>query len=145
MKTFLRQAEDILEVAVAADGDARNLAILIDSQGGMRMLDPMGWSLPALCAEFGACAVYTVERRAQTVRVEGWGGGERCLIQRNLAPRRTSDLPGMAASGHLVKRLIHAGPGTGTRFTDEPGVRESSQNEREATGDLRSAQLALAN
>ncbi|MCX6632205.1 MAG: hypothetical protein NTW28_31730 [Candidatus Solibacter sp.] len=93
MKTFLRQAEDILEVAVAADGDAGNLAILIDSQGGMRMLDPVGWSLPALCAEFGARAVYTVERRAHTVRVEGWGGGERCLIQRNLGPHRQGTAP----------------------------------------------------
>ena len=52
----------------------------------MRMLDPYGWSLPALCAEFGAAAVYTVERRGRTVRVEGWGGGERCLLQRNLGP-----------------------------------------------------------
>jgi hypothetical protein len=93
VKTFLRQAEDILEVAVAADRDAGNLAILIDRQGGMRILDPTGWSLPALCAEFGAHAAYTVERRARTVRVEGWGGGERCLIQRNLGPRRLSDLP----------------------------------------------------
>ena len=108
VKTFLRQAEDILDVAVAADGDAGNLAILIDRQGGMRMLDPIGWSLPALCAEFGANAVYTVERRAQTVRVEGWGGGERCLIQRNLGPRRTSDFPGMPAAGRpmmLQRRL----------------------------------------
>jgi hypothetical protein len=67
--------------AIATPAD---LAILIDRQGGMRMIDPKGWSLPALCAEFGAAAVYTVERRAGTVRVEGWGGGERCLIQRDL-------------------------------------------------------------
>jgi hypothetical protein len=111
VKTFLRQAEDILDVAVAADGDAGNLAILIDSQGGMRMLDPVGWSLPALCAEYGARAVYTVERRARTVRVEGWGGGERCLIQRNLGPRRLSDLPASPASAHpmmLQRRLPEA-------------------------------------
>jgi hypothetical protein len=87
---FLRQAEEILDVAVEGDGNAGDLAILIDRQGGMRMLDRTGWSLPALCVEYGADAVYTVERRAQTVRVEGWGGGERCLIQRNLGPRSQS-------------------------------------------------------
>jgi hypothetical protein len=95
VKAFLRQAEDILDVAVEGDSDAGDLAILIDRQGGMRMLPPTGWSLPALCAEFGATAAYKVERRAHTVRVEGWGGGERCLIQRDLSPRRPADLFGM--------------------------------------------------
>ena len=95
VRAFLRQAEDILDVAVEGDSESAGLAIVIDRQGGMRMLDPQGWSLPAMCEEFGAAAVYTVERRGRTVRVEGWGGGERCLIQRNLSPRRPSDLPGM--------------------------------------------------
>jgi hypothetical protein len=95
VRAFLRQAEDILDVAVEGDSDNSGLAIVIDRQGGVRMLDPQGWSLPAMCAEFGAAAVYTVERRGRTVRVEGWGGGERCLIQRNLNLRRPSDLPGM--------------------------------------------------
>ncbi len=50
-----------------------------------------------------------------------------------------------SSTDDLVKRLIHGGPGGGTHFTDEPGVRESSQSERGATGDLPYAQLALAN
>jgi hypothetical protein len=95
VKAFLRQAENILDIAVEGDRDGGNLAILIDRQGGMRMLDPQGWSLPALCAEYGAAAAYKVERRGRTVRVEGWGGGERCLLQRDLTPRRVSDLSGM--------------------------------------------------
>jgi hypothetical protein len=93
VKAFLRQAEEILDIAMSGDGDAGDLAILTDRQGGMRMLDPKGWTLPALCAEFGAAAVYTVVRRGRTVRVEGWSGGERCLLQRNLT--RPSDLPWM--------------------------------------------------
>jgi hypothetical protein len=105
VKAFLRQAEEILDIAV--EGDSSNLAIVIDRQGGMRMLDPQGWSLPALCAEFGAAAVYTVERRGRTVRVEGWGGGERCLIQRDLTPRRPSDLPGMG-SVYCSQRMLAA-------------------------------------
>jgi hypothetical protein len=88
VKAFLGRAEEILDIAMAGDSDAGDLAILINRQGGMRMVDPKGWSLPALCAEFGAAAVYTVERSAGTVRVEGWGDGERCLIQRDLVPRR---------------------------------------------------------
>jgi hypothetical protein len=95
VRAFLQQAEDILDVAVEGDSESSGLAIVIDRQGGMRMLDPQGWSLPALCAEFGAAAAYTVERRGRTVRVEGWGSGERCLIQRNLSSNRSSDLPWM--------------------------------------------------
>jgi hypothetical protein len=108
VKAFLRQAEEILDVAMAGDGDGNDLAILIDRQGGMRMLDANGWSLSALSAEFGGAAVYKVERRARTVRVEGWGGGERCLIQRNLGPRRPSDFSGMPAFGHpmLLQRRL---------------------------------------
>lgn len=86
MRTFLSKAEEILDIAVSGNGEAGDLAILIDRQGGMRMLDPKGWSLPAMCAEFGGDAVYTVVRKAHTVRVEGWGGGERCLLQRDLKP-----------------------------------------------------------
>ena len=97
MRAFLQQAEDILDIAVEGDSESSGLAIVIDRQGGMRMLDPQGWSLPALCAEFGAAAAYTVERRGRTVRVEGWCSGERCLIQRNLNPRRPSDLPWMTS------------------------------------------------
>ena len=107
VNAFLRQAEDILDVAVEGDSDASDLAIVIDRQGGMRMLDPNGWSLPALCAEFGATAAYTVARRGRTVRVEGWGGGERCLIQRNLSPRRVSDLPGMRVA-YAEQRFLAA-------------------------------------
>ncbi len=88
VRGFLRQAEEILEIAMSGDRDAGDLAILIDTRGGMRMLDPSGWSLPALCAEFGGAAVYSVARRGSTVRVEGWGGGDRCLLQRDLRPGR---------------------------------------------------------
>ena len=83
MRAFLQHAGDILDIAVNGDGSLQDMAILIDHQGGMRMLDPTGWSLPALGAEFGATAVYKVERRGTAVRVEGWDGVQRCLLQRN--------------------------------------------------------------
>jgi len=50
-----------------------------------------------------------------------------------------------SSTDELVKRMIHAGPGAGTQCTDEPGVRESSRSEPEATADTHSARLALAN
>jgi hypothetical protein len=107
VRAFLRQAEEILAIAVAGDSDASDLAIVIDRQGGMRMLDPKGWSLPAMCAEYGASAAYKVQRYARTVRVEGWGDGERCLLQRNLSPRRPADLSGMR-SAYAEQRLLTA-------------------------------------
>lgn len=45
------------------------------------MLDPSGWSLPGLAAEYGAAAVYRVVRRGNSVRVEGWNGSQRCLLE----------------------------------------------------------------
>ena len=50
-----------------------------------------------------------------------------------------------SSTDELVKSLIHVGPGAGTECTDEPGVRESSRSEPEATADTHSARLALAN
>ncbi|HXB70275.1 MAG TPA: hypothetical protein VNY05_18645 [Candidatus Acidoferrales bacterium] len=105
MSAFLQQAEDILDVAVAGNTyGAGDVAILLDRQGGMRMLDPAGWTLPAMSAEYGATAVYKVERRSGTVRVEGWGGGLRCLIQREVRPRETTQfLPWQPTLNPLVR------------------------------------------
>jgi hypothetical protein len=50
---LLQQAEEILDTASRA-GIGPGMMILIDRQGGMRMLDPTGWTLAALTAEFGA-------------------------------------------------------------------------------------------
>ncbi|MEO8373111.1 MAG: hypothetical protein ABI806_28255 [Candidatus Solibacter sp.] len=103
MSAFLNRAEEILEIAVAGTGDAGDLAIVIDRQGAMRMLEPAGWSLPAMCAEFGAAAAYRVERRGRTVRVEGWGGGDRCLLQRSLEPSSRATFPPFARPNFLEK------------------------------------------
>ncbi|HEV2445232.1 MAG TPA: hypothetical protein VGS58_04900 [Candidatus Sulfopaludibacter sp.] len=87
VSAFLRQAEEILEIAAAGNPESQNAAIVIDRQGGMRMLDASGWTLPALSAEFGAASVFKVERRGGAVRVEGMAGSERCLLQRNSPAR----------------------------------------------------------
>jgi hypothetical protein len=70
--------------------------MVLDRRGGFRMLEPAGWSLPALAAEFGAEAVYKVEHRGSSVRVEGWNGFERCLLQGQ-------------TSGERARRILGAG------------------------------------
>jgi hypothetical protein len=105
VRAFLQQAEDILDVAASGDSSLHDVVIVMDRQGGMRMLDPTGWSLPALSAEYGATAVYKVEKRGGTVRVEGWDGFQRCLIQRNLSSARLFQLPGMGQLAHAMMLL----------------------------------------
>lgn len=58
------------------------MVILIDRQGGLRMLASAGWSLAALTAEFGASAVFRVNKGQGVTSVEGWAGADRCLIER---------------------------------------------------------------
>ena len=90
MSVLLRHAEEILEVAVRGE---EQVAILIDRQGGVRMVDPTGWSLPALRQEYGAGYVYKVDRHAGLLRVEGWDGTQRCLLERPVGRRPVAPLP----------------------------------------------------
>jgi hypothetical protein len=84
---FLRQAEEILETAELG---SQEVAIAIDRRGGVHMLDPTGWSLPAMRAEFGADAVFKVERRGSTIRVDGWDGFRSCRLEKCVASPRTA-------------------------------------------------------
>ena len=83
---LLRNAEQILETAVAAQGpEAQDCAICISSSGAVRMVaDPASWSLAALAYETGAAAVYRVERRGGQVRVEGWSRSGECVLRRQM-------------------------------------------------------------
>jgi hypothetical protein len=96
VSAFLQQAEEVLDTAFHGDGD-QDVVIVIDRRGGMRMMDPTGWTLPAISAEYGATAVYRVERSGGATRVEGLCGSERCLLQRKNPPStfRGIGMPGM--------------------------------------------------
>lgn len=86
MDAFLRDAEQILETAVAAESGPVEHLIAILRTGSVRILsDAGGWSLPALAAEYGASAVYRVTRRGRTARVEAWSLGRTCVLTRELA------------------------------------------------------------
>jgi hypothetical protein len=121
VRGFLQQAEDILDVAAGGDSSLQDVVIVMDRQCGMRMLDPAGWSLPALAAEYGATAVYKVERRGAAVRVEGWNGTERCLVQRTLSSGRLFALPGMGTSGYRASGTTDSGEQGAGRLTGSLG------------------------
>ena len=97
---FLRDAQEILDTALAGDAAAADWAVVVDGQGGIRLLDPAGWNLSALAAEFGARSVFCVRRRAGRVRVEGWSGPRSCVLERETLPR-----PGIRFSPRSFPRL----------------------------------------
>jgi len=109
VSAFFRRAEEILEIATTGAGALGDTLMVLDRQGGFRMLNPEGWSLPALAAEFGAEAVYKVEHRGSSVRVEGWNGSERCLLQGQNSRQRASGLLGLPV-GAQAKMFKLAAP-----------------------------------
>jgi hypothetical protein len=107
VNVLLHHAEEILEIAVRGNEE---IAIVIDRQGGVRMFDPAGWALPSLRVEYGAAYVYKVERRAGMLRVEGWDGVQRCLLERPGRLRPVAHLPGMTAILPVVPCRLMAAP-----------------------------------
>jgi hypothetical protein len=79
--TLENRTETILDIASTPGSDMAGV-IVMDRQGGFRMMDGTGWSLTGLAAEFGAECVFRIERRAAGVRVEGRKGLETCLLER---------------------------------------------------------------
>jgi hypothetical protein len=105
VSAFFRRAEEILQIATSETSDLGDTLVVLDRQGGFRMLEPTGWSLPGLAAEFGAEAVYRVERRGLSVRVEGWDGSQRCLLQGQTSRNRAYGLFGAPFSQATTLRL----------------------------------------
>jgi hypothetical protein len=108
MDAFLQHAEDILAVAAAGGGRSSDVAIVVDRQGAIRMVEPSGWSLAGLEAHYGAASVFKVEQRGPAVRVEGWERDQRCLLQRNLQRQCLADLPGFAVVPQASTALLPA-------------------------------------
>ena len=98
MSLLLRQAEDILETATMGSGE---VAIAIGHRGNVRMLDPAGWTLPALRIEYGAATVFKVERRGGRIVVEGWDGDRHCRLEKSLSKTAVALLPGMPQASAL--------------------------------------------
>jgi len=101
VSAFYRHAEEILDIASAGDGGLGDTLLVLDRQGGFRMLEPAGWSVAALAAEYGAAAVYKVQRRGEAVRVEGWDGSHRCLLEGESSGARLRKLLGAVVSPQM--------------------------------------------
>lgn len=84
MELFLEDAERIFESAIAAatvDPNRSDIAILIDSERAIRIVDAAGWQLDSLQANYGATTVYRVAREESGVRLEGRSGERYCRLQ----------------------------------------------------------------
>lgn len=69
----------------ATDGQYQDCTLCVSRGGDIRVsTEQTDWSLPALAADIGAAAVYRVERRANTVRVEAWSPGGSCVLRKDL-------------------------------------------------------------
>ena len=90
MSLLLRQAEEIFDTAINGSED---VGIIVGHQGNLHMIDPAGWTLPAMRAEFGAATVFRVECRGNTVRVEGWDGDRSCRLEKVRPLTRMGRLP----------------------------------------------------
>jgi hypothetical protein len=96
-------AASILETASAAgQNEPSDIAILIDRQNGMRIVNADGWQLDALCREYQAAAAYTVKRTSRSVVVEAQDGQTQCVLKKSIG----GQLPFSAMSGipqHLIR------------------------------------------
>ena len=84
MGRFLTDAGHLLDTARAeTDSELmpRDLAILVDRGGTIRMLDAEGWHTQALQADSGAATVYRISRDRGRVRVEGRSGTQSCVLE----------------------------------------------------------------
>jgi hypothetical protein len=79
---LFRRTESILDVALTEGADSAGTVIVLDRAGQLRVLNPEGWTVPALVAEFGAREVYVVKKLAEAITVEGWSATDSCTIGR---------------------------------------------------------------
>jgi hypothetical protein len=98
----------MLETALrATDGQYQDCTVCISRGGDIRVsTEQTGWSLPALAADTGAAAVYRIERRSGTVRVEAWSPTGSCVLRKDLF--RRSGLPSVVPWVRPLPLLAHA-------------------------------------
>ena len=97
MNRFLEDAVGLFEIAAraASDGDSAETAVLVDSSGGLRVVDASGWQADALLQQHGAQAVFHISRAAGAVRVAGVRGAERCVLEASPAAAASVMLAGI--------------------------------------------------
>jgi hypothetical protein len=78
---FLR-ADSILDAALIPGGSSAGIAIVMDRQGGVRILSSEGWTLNGIIGELGAAEVYMIRHGAETITVDAWSTTDRCTVTR---------------------------------------------------------------
>ena len=86
MKELLANAENILETALAGEGE---VSILIGHDGAIRIMADTDWPLDSLQNYHGTREAYRVRRMAGRVRVEGKSAKNSCLLESE-PPARTA-------------------------------------------------------
>ena len=103
MNRFWEDAANIFETASAVrEGGDSEIAILIDDQKSLRIVDAAGWGLDALRREYQVSTAYTVKRSANSVVVEAENGSEHCTLKKNLGGSLLQNL-----MGGIPHHLIH--------------------------------------
>lgn len=110
MSAFLEDAIGIFETALTGGddaGSASDMAVLVDSNGGLRIVDSHDWSLSGLESHYGARTIYRIDRGAGRVRVEARSGSQSCVLEsavprRALLPGLSPTFPACVLPGHLL-------------------------------------------
>ena len=96
VNAFLRNAEEMFDVARTAGGEDCDWNIVVEPGGGIHMMPGSDWPVESLRATRGAEAAYRVRRWSGQVRVEAARAGEICMLAaagaRELA-RSMADFP----------------------------------------------------
>ena len=104
MNRIWEDAASIFETATATrDGGQSEIAILIDDQKSLRIVDASGWGLDALRREYQAATAYTVKRTASSVIVEGRSSSDQCTLKKTIGESALANLLGRNIPHHLVR------------------------------------------
>ena len=80
VNAFLRNAEEMFDVARATGGEDCDWNIVMAPGGGIHMMPGGDWPVESLRAARGAEAAYRVRRMSGQVRVEAARAGELCVL-----------------------------------------------------------------
>lgn len=96
-------AAQLLESASAIEENERTeLAILIDEQSGLRMVDASGWQLHALRREYKATTAYSIKRDSKGVVVEADNGSGHCTLAKKASGKTFLQSMGGVPAFHLI-------------------------------------------
>jgi hypothetical protein len=82
---LFRRADSILEAACVPGDSSGGTAIVMDREGGIRIMNSEGWTLNGIINELGAAEVYMIQYCAETITVEAWSTTDHCTVAKTPA------------------------------------------------------------